>query len=77
MTTNLAALEGLKIDVSTFLRFATDLIRFYNCYKTFIISCMSFDQLGPLTMELDALGWLKNWCLTVFLVAIDLIVFIF
>ena len=31
--------------------------------------------MGPLTMELAALEHLKNWCLHVFSVAIDLILF--
>ena len=31
--------------------------------------------MGPLTMELAALEHLKNWCLRVFSVAIDLILF--
>ena len=35
----------------------------------------NFGQMGPLTMELAALEHLKNWCLHVFSVAIDLILF--
>ena len=31
--------------------------------------------MGPLTMELAAIERLKNWCLHVFSVAIDLILF--
>ena len=35
----------------------------------------NFGQMGPLTMELAALEHLNNWCLHVFSVAIDLILF--
>ena len=35
----------------------------------------NFGQMGPLTMELAAHEHLKNWCLHVFSVAIDLILF--
>ena len=35
----------------------------------------NFGQMGPLTVELAALEHLKNWCLHVFSVAIDLIRF--
>ena len=35
----------------------------------------NWGKIGPLTMELAALEHLKNWCLHVFSVAIDLILF--
>ena len=35
----------------------------------------NFGQMGPLTVELAALEHLKSWCLYVFSVAIDLILF--